>query len=187
MTANHRKELRTLWRRFVALVPRKYVQEITAVHLLAPNSGAGIVPNVTETWDLQLSSVSSGNVDHILVHELAHLMTVRKSETTAEPDSTVCPTIPMGYGCARPGSLYDRYTKKFWPKELREETRLPGKRQSYAETFARHPGYFVTPYAAMNPSEDLPKRFGILYLTTNPPGTLLLTRRCCGAGTKLPS
>lgn len=154
-TSTQHDQIRTIWNRFTQITPPQYRAELIEIALLADGQGAAVVPNAQDQWGLHVAPFPDGALDHILVHELAHLISVRRSETIKEPDSTVCPTVQIGYGCARPGSIFDQFTRTFWSPKNTKKT----SGHTRTALFHNNPDEYVTVYAATNSAEDFAESF----------------------------
>lgn len=128
---------------------------------------------------LGLAFPTQGNVDHVIVHELAHILDVRASQLTPEKDPNACLQTYVMRGCAKPGSLSYAFNTRFWsvadiqrmwtlgndPKVTFEDVTVLSRER---------PNDYVTPYASSNASEDLAESFRYFVLGPKPTDATLV-------------
>ena len=144
------------WVRFNRLIPSAYHPEIVLFQPIDSDATGGIDGTVApaddsrETWLLMLDTtgaVEPHELDRTMVHEYAHLMTLRLSQV---PDSGYyCDTtLSIGEGCPIEGSYLDAFADLFYSETRNGEAEL----DYYDEDF-------VTEYASTNVVEDIAESF----------------------------
>lgn len=149
------------WERFTQLVPAEYRRNVTSFEAIVGEADGQVYPNDTEltTWTLALARNSDPRIlDATVIHELAHLLTLRPGELRPATGPQVedhCATYFTGEGCVLRGSLLDGFIRRFWDEEA-----LAGlETVSATDRFQAEPRHFVTDYAATNPGEDIAETF----------------------------
>ena len=154
-----------VWERFTELFPAETHPEITMfVAIDAEESGGtdgALERNRLRPDERYLAIDVTGwdepdELDRTLIHEFAHLMTLRASQVTDEIDDEDCP-LYANKGCPLPGSYLEAWETEFWPDaadpDFSEEDDAMQARYDEDED-----GY-VTEYAATNPDEDIAESF----------------------------
>lgn len=167
----------TIWNRFTQVIPKKYRPEIKEFEPIDGNSGIdGSIHTVSDdnrTWVVQLdtrNSVSKHNLDRTMIHEFAHLLTLRIDQIPAPLDDdeeveNSCSTYYLKDGCTNKDSYLNQFVLRFW------EPHLPiiSDEKSTSERFKNYKSEFVTEYAATNPAEDIAESFAEYVLTKKLP------------------
>jgi hypothetical protein len=97
-----------------------------------------------DTWILSVDPAESDDVlRRTLVHELAHLLTLRESELSSQRAN--CNGRLIEIGCAKRGSLLESYAESFWADR--------------PEPDRTHTADYVTQYASESVHEDLAETF----------------------------
>lgn len=145
-----------VWHLLTELATPGALAEVREVGVLPPETGAAVVPNVHGSWNVEVAPVERGDIRHILVHELMHLHTTRAEDTVPSPVSGRCETVPLGYGCAAPGSVYAKFTSTFWPQYFAGNGQdVP----AVVDVGVESPDRFVSRYACRHPAEDISETF----------------------------
>ncbi len=104
------------WTRFVELVPASRRGLVAEFHALPFSDVGGLVEassNSLQNWSLAIGPPASDeDLDNTLVHEYAHLITLSPTQVipaTSRDVETSCTTYFTGEGCAREGSIFDRF------------------------------------------------------------------------------
>ncbi len=158
------------WTRFVELVPASRRGLVAEFHALPFSDVGGLVEassNSLQNWSLAIGPPASDeDLDNTLVHEYAHLITLSPTQVipaTSRDVETSCTTYFTGEGCAREGSIFDRFVEEFW-----SDDDLATARSNPDELFSSNPDAFVTSYAATNPGEDIAETFRFFVYRSQP-------------------
>jgi len=155
-----------VWDRFNELFPAELHPEITMfVAIDADKSGGtdgAMQPNGVAEGETYLALDTSGSVspdvlDRTMIHEFAHLLTLREDQIPKD-ESTVaeCPVYAESDGCPFDDSYLYAFYSEFWPGYLLDEFNA----ETEADKEERYsPDEFVTDYAATIPSEDAAEVF----------------------------
>lgn len=144
------------WVRFNELIPRTYHPEIVLFQPIDSEATGGIDGTVApaddsrEHWLLMLDTtgaVEPHELDRTMVHEYAHLMTLRLAQVP-NLDFNCVTTLSISEGCPNEGSYLDAFADAFY-----SETRNGDEELDYYEED------FVTEYAATNVIEDIAESF----------------------------
>ena len=172
-----------IWRRFVALIPEDRRRMVSGFEVMgADYDGAHVYPSDADPtkWVLGVGDGLGDDLDHVLVHEFAHLLTLNAGQVPPSSDPGTersCTTFFTGEGCAVGSSTIARFVQEFWPEPLQEEIfrieAIEDEDRYVAELerfWARHADRFVTDYAATNPGEDLAETFTAFVFGDRPSG-----------------
>jgi len=165
-----------VWNRFVELIPADQRQMISGFELLGEDyQGAHVYPEDDDPtrWVLGVGLGLGEDLDYVLIHEFAHLLTLQAEEVPPSTDDGSCPTYHTGEGCALRGSTMAEFVKQFWTPEMRAtvEELYESEDQGALEAFyQQRRDQFVTDYAATNPAEDLAETFAHFVTEDRPTG-----------------
>ena len=149
------------WERFTELVPSEYRSNVTQFEAIAGDADGQVYPNDDEltTWTLALARNPDPRIlDATVIHELAHLLTLRPGELRPATGPLVeehCATYFTGEGCVVRGSVLDGFIRRFWDEEALADL----GEVSATDRFMAAPRHFVSDYAATNPGEDIAETF----------------------------
>jgi hypothetical protein len=159
---------KAIWTRFTQVIPARYRPEITIFETIDGNTGFdGSVhvqdPEVKDVWVLQLDgkgTVSAADLDRTMVHEFAHLLTLRASQIPVshldeDAARAACRTFYEDDGCTTKRSYLNRFVEQFWTGKMPFRS---GERAT-SERYQSHRDQFVTEYAATSPAEDIAESF----------------------------
>lgn len=144
------------WVRFNTLIPARYRPEIVqfqAIDSVATGGIDGTVAPLNDArsqWMLMLDTtgaVELPELDRTMVHEYAHLMTLRLSQVP-NGNSNCDTTLSISEGCPTANSYLAAYTNAFYADQRDGEAEL-----NYSADA------FVTEYAATNVVEDIAESF----------------------------
>lgn len=173
-----------IWERFVQLIPADQRQMLTGFELNpAEASGAYVYPNDDpSTWSMGVSLELGEDLDYVLIHEFAHLLTLQAKEVPPGADSNpdACPTYFTGEGCALSGTTMAEFVERFWPASQLEEIARLQETEDYdgLEAFyEENSDDFVTDYATTNPAEDLAETFTVFVLNDRPTGDTIADQK----------
>lgn len=165
VSAEHVDTVRSIWERFVQLIPADQRQMINSFELAAgEDSGAYVYPDEADPtkWILGVSASLGDDLDYVLIHEFGHLLTLQAEEVPPSTDDVSCSTYFTGEGCALKGSTMAEFVERFWPQEQIDEIDRIAEAEDYDEFdefYENHKDDFVTDYATSNPAEDLAETF----------------------------
>jgi len=167
---------RRIWQRFAQLIPEARRPMVTRFELLAQRErGAEVFQNRNlMSWTLGVSLGLQPDLDYILIHEFAHLLTLRAEQVppvTPRNYFTVersCPTYFTGEGCSRGGSLINRFVQRYWPEQHQRISTRDSLSGRFPTLYSRFPGRFVNSYAATNPGEDIAEAFATFVTRERP-------------------
>jgi hypothetical protein len=156
------------------------------------------LPDAPDQWQLAVDiddayDLNSEEYVRTLVHEFAHLVTLRASQvppdTTrprdveegefyeASPVEEACETFYTGEGCSNPDSYINLFFERYWDDiyyEHLDGSNAAETQEEYddfaVEFFDRYPDRFVNDYAATNPGEDIAESFAYFVLEDEPSG-----------------
>ncbi len=158
------------WERWIEIVPANRRGLVAEFHALPHSDVGGLVEarsNSLQNWSLAIGPpASDADLDNTLVHEYAHLITLSPTQVIPATSREVrdsCTTYFTGEGCARQGSIFDRFVEEFW-----SEDDLARARSDPAALYGADPDAFVTSYAATNPGEDLAETFRFFVYRSRP-------------------
>ncbi|MGV8911953.1 MAG: hypothetical protein ACOH14_04980 [Rhodoglobus sp.] len=164
-----------VWERFTELFDPSLHPDITMfVAIDADQSGGtdgamqrnGLYPDETYLALDTTGSVSSEVLDRTMIHEFAHLITLR-DEQVPKDVSTVesCPVYAETDGCPAEDSYLYAYFAEFWPGftiDMFDAETEDDKEARYS------PDEFVTDYAATIPTEDAAEVFAEWVIADEP-------------------
>ena len=183
-----RAEAQQVWDRFVDLIPANQRQMVSGFELDNSDGAGGYVyPDESDPtkWILGMapSGLSQTDVDYVLIHEFAHLLTLQAKEVPpadGDTDPESCPTYFTGEGCALSGSLMSEFVQQFWPveqQELIEQLTYDEDWDGLDRFYDEHRDDFVTDYATTNPAEDLAETFAHFVLEDRPDGDTIADQK----------
>jgi hypothetical protein len=145
-----------IWQHVVAVFPPTQLARLSQFAVIGDGPGGNLAmvhrsERHADGWILSIDptdAVTTELLRRTLVHELAHLLTLSRSDVVIDPelDPAACAEVPVDIGCARPGSVIADYHTRFWA------TGEPGAGERSAHDH-------VTPYAATSSAEDLAETF----------------------------
>ncbi len=168
-----------IWNRFVELIPADQRQMVSGFELLGEDyQGAHVYPEDDDPsrWILGVGLGLGEDLDYVLIHEFAHLLTLQAEEVPPSADNGSCPTYHTGEGCALRGSTMAEFVKRFWPQDMRDaidELYESGDEAAFEAFYQEREDQFVTDYAATNPAEDLAETFAHFVTEDRPTGTTI--------------
>jgi hypothetical protein len=145
-----------LWRIVREVWPARYVDVVRQLNIVTDGTGgtlamvhrSGLDPS---TWILSLDDAEPDDViRQSLVHELAHVLTLDRSDLSVVARTATCNGSRIAIGCAATGSALADWSREFW-------TGTDGK--AVAEPTADDRRAFVTSYSASSVHEDLAESF----------------------------
>jgi hypothetical protein len=179
-TADVAERAYAIWGRFAELIPAEQRQMLTRFELMSSDyEGAHVYPTEADAtkWVLGVAEGLGSDLDMTLIHEWAHLVTLKASEVPPNPNASRCKTYFTGEGCALPDSTVAGFVQAFWSQDTIEEAERIYEildEDDYFEAsnafLAAHQGEFVSEYAATNPAEDLAETFAVFVLKDRPTG-----------------
>lgn len=137
------------WAQVERTLPADAVKKISQLNIITdgPHGTLAMVHRSgidDDRWILSIDVAESTEVlTTTLVHEYAHMLTLRAPDLSTEPD--VCDGVALTIGCASPGSTLALWAERFWPGVTEPAT--PDSSQ------------FVSEYAASSVHEDLAETF----------------------------
>lgn len=185
LEGNPSTEHLAVWERFTTLFHPSIHPEITKFSGFDALASGGIDGLVTalddgsSEWELMLdvtSAYSSDYADRTMLHEFAHIMTLRKEQVP--PDLSMkyrCESFFTGEGCPAAESYIYEYAKEFWPKHTWDINEF----EKDADRIARwETGEFVTYYSTTSPTEDIAEVFSEWVLADEQPtGNAVLKKK----------
>lgn len=170
------EQAREIWARFVELIPADERQMVTSFELVPEEfGGAYVYPADDPTkWVLGVGLGLGEDLDFVLVHEFAHLLTLKASEVPPTTGEAGCTTYFTGEGCAVPGSVMDEFVERFWPQsqiDLIRNATEAGDWDALDDFYSDNHEDFVTDYAITNPAEDVADTFAT-FVTEDQPDNL---------------
>jgi hypothetical protein len=165
-----------IWNRFTTLIPADQRQMVSGFELMpADYDGAHVYPTEEDPtkWVLGMGADLGEDLDYILIHEFAHLLTLQAKEVPPSADGESCTTYHTGEGCALKGSTFAEFVEKFWPQEMLDRIEELYEDEDYDGLdafYEEHKDRFVTDYAASNPGEDLAETFTHFVIEDRPTG-----------------
>lgn len=172
-----------IWSRFVELIPADQRQMVTGFELLDEDyRGAHVYPDEVDPtkWVLGVGLGLGEDLDDVLIHEFAHLLTLRAEEVPPSDHDGACPTYHTGEGCALRGSTMAEFVKRFWPRDMRdaiEELYASEDEAAFDAFYQERKDQFVTDYAATNPAEDLAETFAHFVTEDRPTGDTIADQK----------
>lgn len=171
------EQAQEVWERFTQIIPADQREMLTSFELNSAEAGGGYVyPNDNpSTWSMGISLGLGEDLDYVLIHEFAHLLTLQAEEVppAADDNPDACSTYFTGEGCALSGSTMAEFVQRFWPQSQLDEIRGLQEAEDYdgLDAFYReNADDFVTDYATTNPAEDLAETFTAFVLNNQPTG-----------------
>ncbi|NOH85850.1 MULTISPECIES: hypothetical protein [Vibrio] len=161
------KKSRLVWQRFTQVIPAQYREEIQVFEPIDGNYGIdGSIHAINDDksiWVVQLDikgSVSEYDLDRTMIHEFAHLLTLRADQIPLADtyDTTIkepCPSYALPDGCTAPDSYLNQFVSQFWQPHLP----VSNSEVDALKRYQMHINEFVTEYAATNPAEDIAESF----------------------------
>lgn len=147
------QEHRSAWEVAAWVLPSDQLARIRQLNIVTdgPSGTLAMVHRsglAEDQWVLSIDVAEPTRVlEETLVHELAHLLTLRSADlTTTGP----CDGVQLELGCARPGSALAQWAETFWTDPTTPMT--------------HDPAVHVSTYAASSVHEDLAETF-LAYVT----------------------
>jgi len=197
-----------IWTTFTSLVPSHQIRDIREFHIYTdgPDGVLGEVrqhPDNPKEWILRLDledtldlngEIKSAEVYHTIIHEFAHILTLREGQLrldtdlyygTGLPDPDTyynneverCPTYFPGEGCSVASSYINKFFVTYWadiygshPTNTMDANASAGIEDATHEWYHERADQFVTDYAATNPAEDIAESFTAFVLKDKPNG-----------------
>ena len=182
------------WDFFVSFVPaeqRKWVTQYVIFTDGAYNTLAWIGPvefGDNSRWQLGVDVLDANNpitLASTIVHELGHLLTLNSDQIQDNGDTpysvnqnpAVCPQYMSTEGCSTPESYINQFYQAFWTGLQADWLEMVYKphanspqefRVMVQEFHDKHPGEFVSDYAATNIKEDMAESFENFILQPKP-------------------
>ncbi|MGF1718297.1 hypothetical protein L4D08_25935 [Photobacterium chitinilyticum] len=179
-------ESRLVWQRFTQVIPAQYRQEIQVFEPIDGNYGIdGSIHAISDDksiWVVQLDikdSVSKYDLDRTMIHEFAHLLTLRADQIPLADtdDATVrnnCRSYALPDGCTAPDSYLNHFVSQFWQPLLP----VSSNEVDVSNRYQTHINEFVTEYAATNPAEDIAESFAEYVLAEQlPPASSIANKK----------
>jgi hypothetical protein len=118
-----------------------------------------VVENDLSRWKMGLAIDAAGDLTdidfndlftHVVVHELAHVLTLNDSQVDVGGDEDSCAEFYTGEGCSKSGAYINRLFDLGWADIYDQHN--PDNPE---KTYRRYSDRFVSDYAATNPGEDI--------------------------------
>ncbi|TVZ54926.1 hypothetical protein OD91_0164 [Lutibacter sp. Hel_I_33_5] len=147
-----------VWNFIKKVTPTKYlsmIKEFLVFNGEAEQIGGFVtdIDNDLSKWTLGIAIEDidgDGDLIHIVLHEVAHIITLKKDQVDENKTSDDCKTIGSYSGCVKGNSyLYELYVN-YWGDIKKDREEL-----SKEQLYQKYPDRFVTEYAATNPGEDI--------------------------------
>lgn len=167
-------EYAAVWARFAELIPSDLRPEVTMfVAIDAEASGGtdgamqenGLRPEERYIALDVTGSVEASALDRTMLHEYAHLLTLRDSELDPDEDSAESCEVYAQPTCPLDTSYFYAYLSEFWPDVHGSE--FDSSEEAIADRYTAD--LFVTDYAAKNPAEDIAEVFAEWMIATSEP------------------
>lgn len=184
-----------VWDRFVELIPseeRDKIVEYWVFNNSESTTMAYVMPFSTDGLDEWIMAINlydvfegedlkyEGELDHTLIHEFAHVLTLDDEQIDSEITLEECTLNYFpGEGCSRDGSFINRFVKRFWNDQMLETVE---RDENAYSIYDQKPDLFVTDYAATNPAEDIAETFTMFVLRPEPtcgPRSLISDQKIC--------
>ncbi len=170
------EQARAIWARFIELIPADERQMVTSFELVPEEfSGAYVYPADDPTkWVLGVGLGLGDDLDFVLIHEFAHLLSLKASEVPPTSNEASCDTYFTGEGCALSGSVMAEFVERFWPQsqiDLIRNATEAGDWDALDDFYSDNSEDFVTDYATTNPAEDVADTFAT-FVTEDQPDNL---------------
>lgn len=147
----YRADAQALWGRTVLFFPPQVRAKMTDFALLPRGEGGGVAEDDQGKYLFSAGFPETGDVDHIIIHELGH-----------------------GFEVTTQKAFAAKWYAKFWSKADIKTSQtydpVPGALEKNP-IYAKAPQHFVHPYAATNSSEDFAETFRWFVLGVKPTGT----------------
>ena len=199
---NDRATHEAIWERFTQLIPAEARQMLTTFEIFTDGLDGNVVAvSVNEsdvtTWLLAVDPVDShdlAELNHTLIHEFAHLLTLNNTQVPALPwdisefaydrAGGACRTYFPGEGCSLPESYINAFVTNYWLDLLAEFNAIEensGSDEEYwdaVDEFGRtYRDQFDTDYAMSGPAEDIAESFVIFVLHERPTGASIAEQK----------
>jgi hypothetical protein len=166
------EEYAAVWERFAELFPAETHPEITLFVAIDKEASNGIdgalEDNELRPEERYIALDATGSdtpeeLDRTMIHEFAHLFTLRDSQVSHEIADEDC-DIYANHGCPLDESYLHAWEEQFWPDATDDD--YSEEDDAVAERYS--PDEYVTEYAATNPDEDLAEVFAEWVLSDEP-------------------
>ncbi len=199
---NDRATHEAIWERFTQLIPAEARQMLTTFEIFTDGLDGNVAAvSVNEsdvtTWLLAVDPVDShdlAELNHTLIHEFAHLLTLNNTQVPALPwdisefaydrAGGACRTYFPGEGCSLPESYINAFVTNYWLDLLAEFNAIEensGSDEEYwdaVDEFGRtYRDQFDTDYAMSGPAEDIAESFVIFVLHERPTGASIAEQK----------
>ncbi len=157
-------EYAAVWERFAELIPADLRPEVTMFVAIDAEASGGtdgaMQPNGLRPDERYIAldvtgSVEPATLDRTMIHEYAHLLTLRGSQVDPDEDNAdSCEVFAATY-CPLETSYLYAYLTEFWPDV--QGTEFDSSESAIEDRYTADS--FVTDYAAKNPDEDIAEVF----------------------------
>lgn len=155
---------REMWDYFIRLIPAESRAKIVEFEVIFGDNDLGgyVIPldeNDLSRWKMGLAIDAAGDLSVIdfsdefallVVHELAHVLTLNDQQVVVGGDERSCNEFFTGEGCSRSNSYINRFFDLGWADIYNDHDH-----DRPEETYDRYPDRFVSEYASTNPGEDI--------------------------------
>ncbi|MEM9930250.1 MAG: hypothetical protein AAF840_10555 [Bacteroidota bacterium] len=153
-----------IWEFFTRLIPATSRTKIVEFEIFFGDQEtdgyvAPVNSNDLSRWRMGLAIDAAGDLTtidlndlftHVVIHELAHVLTLDNSQLNVGGNEDSCPEFFPGEGCSRPTAYINQFFDLAWTDIYAAHNFDRPER-----TYQRYPDRFVSEYAATNPGEDI--------------------------------
>ena len=187
-----------IWDYFSKIIPSERRSEIKSFVIATDGVGGvlaslGFSTSALSDWQLTVDivdAVDPTDMTYTLIHEFGHLLTLNKSQVTADiqlldhpndqqvnaTESAACPQYLSSEGCSQPKSYINLFYQKFWTDLYKSWTAINAEKDPLTynklldQFYLAHQDQFVTPYSVTSPEEDLAETWAHFIFEAKPAG-----------------
>ncbi len=180
-----------MWKTFTALVPAPLRKDIVTYEVFTDGTGevmGAVTPLDTNPshWKLQMDlmdsfledgSINKKELVYTLIHEFAHVLTLRATQVAHTVAEEECMTYFIQEGCTRKDSYILAFYMTFWKDLMESHTQVTVQEGGVEQFYQEHSDAFITEYAATNLGEDIAESFTAFVLQAKPTATTAKDRK----------
>lgn len=156
------KKHQMIWSFIKKVAPQKYlntIEEFLVYNGTVQRTGGFVIAsdgNLSK-WRFAIAIEDINNESdlvRIVIHELAHIITLSKEQIRNNLDDSSCDTFISFTGCPKKESYINVLFTKYW-KDIYEEFKNLNSTNKQDVFLSKYGDRFLTQYAATNPTEDI--------------------------------
>lgn len=161
-----------IWHLVKKLIPSSYLAKINEFEIFWGETAGflgyvGTTNSDLSTWrmgiaidDAYLGGFNAdGNLAYLIIHELAHIITLDNTQVDASLEEEACQNYFPGEGCAKDNAYINTMYANYWTDIWDAFQKVRDSENGVDNFYEMYNDRFVTAYAASNPAEDIAEVF----------------------------